>query len=288
MKKLLVFTATMAPFMSPIFAQIPSTHAAVPVAHAQARVHQLQECCDIHPSSFVVRAYSSDATGIGDYLLHTYCTPGNRFLHIYFGEKEQGNNDNQQVLVITGAGYAANFNTGRRHLANDWQHSPVWITQASEPAGCIPFDSDFDLYDAYNGTQPDLEHIRAGIVSRAEASAAIKAFQVNDCNHAGKNQGTLETESFTINAGDIRDYLRRNPHVQYLQFYLGYKPLANETTIFITGLDSGGRHVWSYGDNGIPYLFGHAINCPNCSMEFDESLDFHQQGTRVFRHVARQ
>lgn len=288
MKKLLVFAAILATFTSYSFAQIPSKHAAVPVAHARPQAHHLQECCQIHPSSFVIRAHSADGTGIGDYLTHTYCTPGNRFLHIYIGEKELGKNETQQVLVITGAGYTTDYNTGRKHLANDWQHSPVWITQANEPAGCIPFDSDFDLYDEYDGDQPDLEHIGAGVVSRAVASAAIKAFQVNDCNHASGKQRTLETESFIINADDVQNYLHRNPHVQYLQFYLGYKPLAYETTIFIAGLDSRGRHVWSYGDNGIPYLFGHAANCPNCSIDFDESLDFHQQDARMFRQEARQ
>lgn len=289
MKKSIIPAALLCAATSPIFAQMPGKHAAVPVARAKAQVRHFQADCQLHPSSFIIKAFGDRQTGVGDYLLNTYCTPGNRFLHIYFGEKEKAAGEkNEQVLVITGAGYAKNFNTGRRHLANDWQNSPVWITPVSEPGCCVPFDCDFDCNDMYTNKTCTVSDIGIGLATHATAAAAIRAFQVRDCNTSRKGGAIIETESFLVNADDIHDYLCRNPHVQYLQFYLAYKPLANETTLFITGLDGNGKHVWSYGDNGVPYLFGNAVSCPRCSIDFDETLDYHAQGARRFHEMAKQ
>jgi len=287
-KQIVIFSLLLLPVLSAV-AQLPARHSAVPVARAKAQVRHFQEECQYHPSSFIISTYGNTGSGIRDYLLNTYCTPGNRFLHIYFGEKETpGNDKNQQVLVITGANYAKNLNTGRKHLANDWQNSPVWITPVSQPGCCVPFDCDFDYNDTYTNRDCRMSDISDGLATHAAAAAAIRAFQVRDCNSGRKGDAIFETESFLVNADDIHDYLCRNPHVQYLQFYLAYKPLANETTLFITGLDKRGKHVWSYGDNGVPYLFGNAVNCPDCSIDYDETLDYHVQGARRFREIASQ
>lgn len=287
-KQVILFSLPLLSALSAI-AQLPAKHSAVPVSRAKAQVRHFQEQCRYHPSSFIIKAYGNTGSGIGDYLLNTYCTPGNRFLHVYFGEKEKSGNElNEQVLVITGAGYAKNLNTGRKHLANDWQNSPVWVTTVSQPGCCVPFDCDFDYNDTYTNKGCTMSDIGDGLETHATAAAAIRAFQVRDCNSGKKGDVIFETESFLVNADDIHNYLCRNPHVQYLQFYLAYKPLANETTLFITGLDKRGRHVWSYDDNGVPYLFGNAVNCPNCSIDFDETLDYHVQGARRFREIASQ
>lgn len=271
-------------------AQTPARHSAIPLTRAKADIRHYQGDFCWYPASFALSAYDKQGKGIGDYLNSSHCPGGDQFLHIYFGEKESTDPDqpNKQVLVITGASYVKNYKTNFKHLANDWQHSPVWSAMPCEAGACVQFDCDFDFDAAPTKGPCDLSAHDAGVEDRKTAAAYIRKFQSQDCNLDEKRKTINEAESFIINTSDLKEYLCRNPQVKYLQFYAGYRPFANELTIFITGLDKKGHHVWSKDDRGVPYLFGNAVACPSCSIDFDETLDYHHQGPLRFCEAGAQ
>jgi len=283
-KGLLVFAFIFPAFLPATFAQMPSDHSLVEVSKGRAQVQRLQRGCKAHPSSFIIKAFDKQKNGIGDYLLCSDLHNDLPYLHIYLGAKESATDDAKKdpVLVITGASRIRNINTGKMFLAHDRQYSNIWATPIHEPDCCVPFDCDFDYADRYNMKECDLSDCTTGMISASTASGSIRGYQESDCNIFVPHRIIYEAESFIMSAGDIRKYLCKNPEVVYLQFYIGFRPFADELTVFLVGLDSKGHHIWDYNDQSVPYLFGNAVTCPKCTIEYDPSIDFHHQGGKQY------
>lgn len=260
-------------------AQLPSAHSAVPLARARQQVKHFASTCCYTTTSFVVKLYGN---GPGDYLLSPAKAPATSMLHIYFGEQDGLQPDTDELaMIITGAYLVKNHRTGRKHATNDRQ-GMVWTATAAKPGQDLPFDCDFDHGNIRKVINCDMSAFSTGATDRNEAAAYISTFQQHDCNIDGRRKTINEAESFLVSTADLRSYLCRNPQVQYLQFYLAYRTMANETTLFMAGLDERGHHVWLRDDNGVPYLFGNALACPDCAIDYDASLDYYHQGPQRY------
>lgn len=284
MRKLSAITAVILSCLgSGAFAQVPAEHSSVSMHKGRRQVKRMQVGLGQHPSSFVMKAFSDGADGIGDYLLGTYQTMDNAYLHVYFGK-----NDKDTMLVITGAKLEMDRSTGNPTLVHDKSGSAVWATACSEPKSGVPYDCNFDFLDYSKGEPCDFSRCGDGAISKATAKSYIKNYQSGNYNELCSDQKVFSTESFLIGANDLRDYLKRHPGVAYLQFYLGYRSqeTIDNITILVVGLDKLGHHVWDGDGDGYAMMFNKATACPQCSVVHDKELDFHRQGTPAVKRVA--
>lgn len=265
------------------FAQIPAEHASVSMHKGRRQVKRMQVGLGQHPSSFVMKAHTDDEDGIADYLLGTYQSMENAYLHIYFGS-----NNKDTMLVITGAKLEMDYRTGKPTLAHDRDKSPVWATACHEPMSGVPYDCDFDFLDYSKGEPCDFSRCNDGLISKATARSYIRNFQSGNYNELCCNQAVFATESFLLCANDIRDYLKRHPGVAYLQFYVGYRSqeTIDNVTMLIVGLDKLGHHVWDGDGDGYAMMFNKATACPRCNVVNDKELDYHLQGQPPMKCVA--
>jgi hypothetical protein len=262
-------------FAGTALAQIPSEHSSVSMHKGRRQVKRLQESLGQHPSSFVMKAYSDDEDGIADYLLGTYQTMENAYLHVYFGRDEKGT-----LLVVTGAKLEMNHHTGNPTLAHDKKSGLAWATACREPKSGVPYDCNFDFLDYSKGEPCDFSSCSDGAISLPTAKAYIRSFQSGNYNERCCDQKVFATESFLLCANDIRDYLKRHPGVAYLQFYIGSRSQEtfDNVTMLIVGLDKLGHHVWDGDGEGYAMMFNKATACPGCNVVNDKDLDFHDQG----------
>lgn len=265
------------------FAQVPAEHSSVSMHKGRRQVKRMQVGLGQHPSSFVMKVYNDQEEGIGDYLLGTYKTMENAYLHVYFGKSEK-----DTLLVITGAKLEMDRETGGPALVHDKGKSGVWATACSEPESGVPYDCNFDFLDYSKGEPCDFSRCGDGAISKAIAKSYIKAFQSGNYNELCSNQRVFATESFLMGANDIRDYLKKHPGVAYLQFYVGYRSqeTIDNVTMLVVGLDKLGHHVWDGDSEGYALMFDKATACPQCNVVNDKDLDFHPQGKKPTKRVA--
>jgi len=284
MRKLSAITAVILSCLgTAAFAQVPAEHSSVSMHKGRRQVKRMQVGLGQHPSSFVMKAFSGNEDGIGDYLLGTYRTMENAYLHVYFGK-----DDKNTMLVITGAKLEMDHHTGKPTLAHDKSRSEVWATACSEPKSGVPYDCDFDFLDYSKGEPCDFSRCGEGAISKATAKSYIKNFQSGNYNELCCDQKVFTTESFLLSANDIRDYLKTHPGVAYLQFYVGYRSqeTIDDVTILVVGLDKLGHHVWDGNGEGYAMMFNKATACPQCNVVNDKELDFHLQGKPGKKCVA--
>jgi hypothetical protein len=260
--------------------QIPAEHSSVVISRGRNFVKRFQLEVGGSPSSFMIKAYGEQGKGIADYLLGTYPTMENAYLHIYFG-LEQGESDLGEgggpLLVITGAKLANNTPGGKAYLQHDIRKSGFWATSRCEHACKSPFDLDFDQTD--RNRVADISGNSDGVIDTAVARTSISAFQQMNCNEHHDRSRDLQTESVVLCANDIRAYLRKYPEVVYLQFYMAVKPLHNSDnfTLVMVGLDQVGHRIWDRNEDGVPCVFNRGISCPGCSIAHDNRIDYHSQ-----------
>jgi len=285
MKRLLLLTLVLVCFGLATFAQVPREHSRTGMRRGKREIERFQLGLGQHPSSFLIKAWSDDEDGIADYLVGTYKSLENAYLHIYFGV-----NDGDTALVMTGAKLVMDKSTGAPVLEHDKAKSGVWVTATHDPYTGVPYDLDFDFLDRCKGEPGDFSKCTDGVSTIGNARECIKNYQEHDGNGSACCKSVIfTTESFILSANDLREYLNQHHDVEYLQFYLGYKSLErmDNVTVLVVGVDKFGHHIWNCDEEGYIRMFNKATSCPTCNILNDKDLDHHRQGKPVSSCVAQ-
>ncbi len=268
-------------------AQIPVQHSTINYHKGKRYVSRFQRALGQHPGSYLVKARGNNEDGIADYLLGTYATLENAYLHIYFGARNSNASDTN--LVITGA-LLTTKSDGTPTLQHDKAKSGIWITPKHEPNACLPYDRAFDFLYCDKAQNCDISDCGDGVSDAKTAKSYIANFQRNDGNRLDCCKPLiLTTESFLLSANDIRAYLKEYPEVEYLQFYVGYKGQErfDNLTVLVVGVDKVGHHIWDFDESHYISMFNEAIPCPTCNVVDDRSIDYHRQSGAQPKCVAQ-
>jgi ssDNA-binding Zn-finger/Zn-ribbon topoisomerase 1 len=238
-------------------------------------VNKFQRALGQHPGSFLIKANSSEANGIADYLLGTFKTLENAYLHVYYGKLESGDT----VLVMTGATLTED-NNGHPVLKHDNARSAIWVTKVQESHTVVPYDKNYTFVFCDNSENCDISNCGDGIIDEETAAGYIANFQQNEghiCSGCGP--AVHPTESFLLPANAIRAYLKRYPDVAYLQVLMGGQDpdRPEKFTILVAGLDNTGHHLWDFNEARFKSMFGDATPCPKCKVVDDRRIDHHRQ-----------
>jgi len=252
-----------------------------------------------HPDgSFLIQLFTTDKTGLGDYI----CDPKNSktdiFLHVYIASKDGSNkNDGSDQFLIIAA--TIPDPATKKTLIHDPKALGVWMTNYRSPRNCVATDN-FDNNNGLTfGCQVD-NKTTYGLVDLANIGTLtpyLKNYQSQNVV-AGQIISNV-TESFLISGNDIRTYLEQgydaspggtgganNPE-QYFQFYFGTNSIAipntppDNLTMILIGV---GQKMNNWGNNkGFrifatdKYLFNEGLPCPKCNVTKDVNLDNHPQ-----------
>jgi hypothetical protein len=279
-KMILAFAVLFLGILTTSSAQIPGLHASVGMARGRQILSQFRSDFCGPQGSFIIKAYDDEGGGIGDYLLGTYPTLENAYLHVYFGFDKAGQDDiYAPTLIVTGAKLKAGSTKVNARLSHDRNRGGFWALPMRDKDCGIPFDCDLDQTNHNVHMVVDISNLASGIVDNASAATTIRNFQAGNDNEWAGRKRCSETESFLLCANDVRAYLRKYPEVVYLQFFIGYRAQGNcdNLTILMTGIDPAGHHIWSKDDEGFSYVFDKAVACPGCSIDHDSRVDYHRQ-----------
>lgn len=215
------------------------------------------------PSSYLINVNDDGSNmGLKNYL--NSIAPNNCYLHIYLIGSGQNT-----TMAIVGLQYVGG------HLAHDTNVKTVWACNVMQPNCCVAYDSNLDGPDV--NYQPGCSVTCA---PRCTTKAAIRQFvNTYQMGHPQyptgySGQYAANTQSFSINGNQIRDFLNSDPTVTYLQIYLAeddYADNNDKLQIVIVGVDGNGNHRY---DTGLySRVFNESIPCPKCGIDTDSEID---------------
>lgn len=248
----------------------PSANTMIPIASAHSLIAVYQSTVAAHhPSAYLVKA-----SGLKTLLNNMSST--NCYLHIYLAANDV--NCNSMFIGLVPTIFDQNTQHIHHDLSTTYNTDLVLCSTETDPNCCTIQDALDNGLDVYTSETCDITNCVESFIRKEDIVQSFSNYQTKFSNAGQTGPVYPHTQSFLINASQIRDFLNNPPagtSPQYIEFYIGYNSADNTTkdhlTILTVGVDANGNHIYAQS-GGQSQVFDESMPCPLCNVDADPKL----------------